>query len=290
MASSEVCAIESPMAVLETAARRRRLGLAVLLAGSFMTVLDAMIVQLALPSIARDLHAGSAAIELIVAGLALALWAWPRLGLSQLAEHVSAGLSVALGLYLMLWPTVGFHLAGIDFGYMFQWIPEAEYERYWQLIGLGLVIKLALPLVLVLFVARPALGARPVLVVVSASFCAKVALLALLIAAYAATHDMRSEQALAMLAELSLLLFVVCTSLLALPSAAATLTAAAASTELQGAALRIARWYEPSARQLLRSGPRLGSKPRASHGGREVSSRDGVGGRGRRRVTYKQRA
>jgi MFS family permease len=72
MASSEVCAIETPMAAPETAARRRRLGLAVLLAGSFMTVLDAMIVQLALPSIARDFEAGGAAIELIVAGYSLA--------------------------------------------------------------------------------------------------------------------------------------------------------------------------------------------------------------------------
>jgi len=73
MASSEVCAIEAPVAVPdETASRRRGLGLAVLLAGSFMTVLDAMIVQLALPSIARDLHAGSAAIELVIAGYSLA--------------------------------------------------------------------------------------------------------------------------------------------------------------------------------------------------------------------------
>jgi MFS family permease len=72
MASSEVCAIETPLTVPETAARRRRLGLAVLLAGSFMTVLDAMIVQLALPSIARDFQAGGAAIELIVAGYSLA--------------------------------------------------------------------------------------------------------------------------------------------------------------------------------------------------------------------------
>jgi MFS family permease len=72
MPSSEVCAIESPVVVPETAARRRRLGLAVLLAGSFMTVLDAMIVQLALPSIARDFAAGGAAVELIVAGYSLA--------------------------------------------------------------------------------------------------------------------------------------------------------------------------------------------------------------------------
>jgi MFS family permease len=56
----------------DAAARRRRLGLIVLLAGSFVTVLDALIVQLALPSIARDLDAGSAAVELVVAGYSLA--------------------------------------------------------------------------------------------------------------------------------------------------------------------------------------------------------------------------
>jgi EmrB/QacA subfamily drug resistance transporter len=73
MASSEICAIEAPVAAAETAAQRRRwLGLGVLLAGSFMTVLDAMIVQLALPSVARDLGAGSAAVELIIAGYSLA--------------------------------------------------------------------------------------------------------------------------------------------------------------------------------------------------------------------------
>jgi len=76
MASSETCAIEAPSAVpqravAETAMRRRRFGLYVLLTGSFMTVLDAMIVQLALPSIARDLGAGSAALELVIAGYSM---------------------------------------------------------------------------------------------------------------------------------------------------------------------------------------------------------------------------
>ena len=73
MVVSETCSVETPaVAVAEAvAARRRRLGLVVLLAGSFMTVLDAMIVQLALPSIARDLGAGSAAVELIIAGYSL---------------------------------------------------------------------------------------------------------------------------------------------------------------------------------------------------------------------------
>src|ERR1700754_4918860 len=73
MASSEICAIDAAVCVAAATAQRRRwLGLGVLLAGSFMTVLDAMIVQLALPSIARDLGAGSAAIELVIAGYSLA--------------------------------------------------------------------------------------------------------------------------------------------------------------------------------------------------------------------------
>jgi MFS family permease len=53
------------------AGRRHWLGLAVLLCGSFVTVLDAMIVQIAIPSIARDLHAGGAALELLLAGYSM---------------------------------------------------------------------------------------------------------------------------------------------------------------------------------------------------------------------------
>ncbi|HVY99665.1 MAG TPA: MFS transporter [Dongiaceae bacterium] len=53
------------------AGRRHWLGLAVLLCGSFVTVLDAMIVQIAIPSIARGLHAGGAALELMIAGYSL---------------------------------------------------------------------------------------------------------------------------------------------------------------------------------------------------------------------------
>lgn len=45
--------------------------LLVVLAGTFMTFLDFFIVNVALPSIQRDLHAGQAAIQLVVAGYAL---------------------------------------------------------------------------------------------------------------------------------------------------------------------------------------------------------------------------
>src|SRR5215212_303987 len=49
----------------------RRLALPVLLAGTFMVVLDFFIVNVALPSLQRDLHAGASSLEWIVAGYAL---------------------------------------------------------------------------------------------------------------------------------------------------------------------------------------------------------------------------
>jgi EmrB/QacA subfamily drug resistance transporter len=47
---------------------RRALALAVLLSGSFVTLLDTMIAHVAVPSITRDLHAPIADLELIIAG------------------------------------------------------------------------------------------------------------------------------------------------------------------------------------------------------------------------------
>src|SRR5690242_309244 len=61
----------SEIASPAVADRRHWLGLAVLLCGSFVTVLDAMIVQIAIPSIARGLHAGGAALELLIAGYSM---------------------------------------------------------------------------------------------------------------------------------------------------------------------------------------------------------------------------
>ena len=160
-----------------------------------------------------------APLETILAATAASLAAWQRVGATPLGKRLLAGFTVPLGFYLMFWPTVGFHLAGIDFAYMFQWVPEAQYEHFWQVIALGVVIKLALPLVLVLAVARAQLRDRLTLTVVAATLAAKVALLSVMITAYAIGHRMASQQALAMLAELLLLLFGVASCLVALPSA-----------------------------------------------------------------------
>ena len=51
--------------------RPSRWSLAVLLAGTFMVVLDFFIVNVALPSMQRDLHASDASLEWVVAGFAL---------------------------------------------------------------------------------------------------------------------------------------------------------------------------------------------------------------------------
>ncbi|HVX42420.1 MAG TPA: MFS transporter, partial [Mycobacteriales bacterium] len=52
--------------------RRRWLGLAVVLSATFMALFDFFVVNVAAPSMQRDLHASSAAIELVVGGYAFA--------------------------------------------------------------------------------------------------------------------------------------------------------------------------------------------------------------------------
>ncbi|MEU6174972.1 MFS transporter [Streptantibioticus parmotrematis] len=56
-----------------TAGRPSALTLVVLLAATFMTALDFFIVNVALPDVQRDLHAGTAAVQWVVAGFGLAL-------------------------------------------------------------------------------------------------------------------------------------------------------------------------------------------------------------------------
>jgi Type I phosphodiesterase / nucleotide pyrophosphatase len=169
----------------------------------------------------EHLYGGNAAqiapIQVILAATAAASFAWRRMQLPPLASRLASALTVTVGLYLMLWPTVGFHLVGIDFAYMFQWVNAESYEKTWWVIGLGVILKLSLPLVLVLAVAREELRGTSQARVVSATLAAKVATLSIMIASYAVHHDMSSQQALAMLAELILVMFVVCSCAFAFP-------------------------------------------------------------------------
>jgi hypothetical protein len=175
-----------------------------------------------------------APLETILAATAALLAAWRHVGVTPFGRKLLAAFTITIGFYLMFWPTVGFHLAGIDFAYMFQWVPEAQYEHFWQVIALGVVLKLALPLVLVLAIAGAELRDRLTVTVVSAAVAAKVALLSVMITSYAIGHPMASQQALAMLAELLLLLFGVACCLVALPSAAPEVVASPTLDPLPG--------------------------------------------------------
>jgi hypothetical protein len=159
-----------------------------------------------------------APIEMILAATAAALLAWRSMQLTTSTRSVLTGLTVAIAVYLMLWPTVGFHVAGIDFGYMFQWVPEAKYEQLWQVIAVGVVVKLALPLILVMAIAREYVRESSALIVVTATLAARVVLLSVMIASFATQHAMGSQQATAMLAELILVMFAMCCCLVAMPA------------------------------------------------------------------------
>lgn len=66
-------ALERPLATaLPAPDRRTWLGLAVVLSATFMALFDFFVVNVAAPSMQRDLHASSAAIELVVGGYAFA--------------------------------------------------------------------------------------------------------------------------------------------------------------------------------------------------------------------------
>ena len=157
-----------------------------------------------------------APIEMLLAGTAT-LVAWER---SHTRSHGSKwvyGLSVSVAVYLMFWPMVGFHLAGLDFSFMFRWVPEASYEKAWLLIAFGVIVKLSLPIVLVIAVARDPLRDRDTRIIVASMLTAKVVLLSVVIAFFATSHSMASQQAIAMLSELVLVIFGTCTTLLAMP-------------------------------------------------------------------------
>lgn len=168
-----------------------------------------------------------APIEIVLAATAAALLAWQRMRLPSVTAQAAAGATVAVSLYLMFWPTVGFHLVGIDFTYMFQWVPAESYERAWYVIALGVIVKLALPLTLVVAVAREHLRERTTVLVALLMLSGKVALLSVMIAGYALWHDLTSQVALAMLAELALLMFGVCAAVAALPSTRSVVEAGA---------------------------------------------------------------
>lgn len=151
------------------------------------------------PSLALQI----APIELILAAAAVALWAIDAALEGTAARRLAnAGVLVASAV-LLLWPSVGLRLSGLDFRFMFQWVAAADYERLWWLIGLGTLLKLAWPLWLLAGLAKLfGVGAGRD---VGAILGVKLALLSCFVVGYATRHPMGSRLALEMLTELALL-------------------------------------------------------------------------------------
>ncbi|MEO8905426.1 MAG: hypothetical protein ABI488_23175 [Polyangiaceae bacterium] len=120
------------------------------------------------------------------------------------ARATATGLSLALAGYLLLWPTLGMRFSGIDFRFMFEWVPIARYEELWWLIGVGMLCKFVWPYALLADIGKGASGGRA-----RAWLCVALALkllsLSVFAAWYATTHGLLSNGALEILAELGLL-------------------------------------------------------------------------------------
>ena len=130
------------------------------------------------------------------------------------ARSAASGVTLAFSGYLLLWPTVGMRFSGIDFHFMFAWVPIARYEELWWVIAVGMLIKFVWPYALLVDLARrscPPAALSWAYLALSAKLCA----LSVFAAWYATTHTLLSNGALEILAELSLLVLV---SALAWPS------------------------------------------------------------------------
>ena len=150
---------------------------------------------------------------LLCVGLALEFWR-RSFGDDGEARSAASGVTLAFAGYLLLWPTVGMRFSGIDFRFMFDWVPIARYEELWWLIGLGTLLKFAWPYGLLVELARRE-APREALSWAYLALSLKLSALAVFAAWYATSHSLLTNGALEILAELALLLLV---SALAWPS------------------------------------------------------------------------
>ena len=137
--------------------------------------------------------------------LMLTLRYWQRFFSDEPEARATAiGLSLAIAGYLMLWPTLGMRFSGIDFRFMFDWVPIARYEELWWLIALGTLLKFIWPYALLADLARRASGGRA-RAWVCVALASKLLALAVFAAWYATSHGLLTNGALEILAELALL-------------------------------------------------------------------------------------
>jgi hypothetical protein len=157
--------------------------------------------------------------------LALSLRFWRRF-FPEAAEAraTASGLTLAIACYFMLWPTLGMRFSGIDFHFMFSWVPSAGYDELWWLIGLGMLVKLAWPFILLADLAAHFVGGRA-RAWLCIALAARLLALSVFAAWYGTDHGLLSNGALEILAELALLVVV---SAFAWPSPLRVLEAIAA--------------------------------------------------------------
>ena len=145
-----------------------------------------------------------APIEVLLAATGLTLAACSRATMRSDSRDAAQGLTVLTAAYLLLWPILGFRFSGIDFRFMFQWVPVDRFEDGWWLIALGMAAKTATPYILLAHIARATGLERPARKLVATALGAKAALLATICATYAATDPSRSRVSTDMLSELAL--------------------------------------------------------------------------------------
>jgi hypothetical protein len=152
--------------------------------------------------------ASAAAIMCLVVAICCALEVVSKAIIVQQNRYVTNHIVFAIGAYLLLWPTVGFRFSGIDFAFMFRWVPIELYEQFWWVIALGMVAKFLFPWVL-LFGASASLWPPLSRTRTFAHLLGfKVLLLSAFASGYALTHRFVSAVAIDILSELGLLLVV----------------------------------------------------------------------------------
>jgi hypothetical protein len=167
---------------------------------------------------AQPVH--TAPIEVLLAGTVGALIALGRAPLRSPTRSLARGITLVVAWYLMLWPTVGMRLSGLDFAFMFGWVPVARTDELWWVIALGMAAKFAWPYWLLGRIASHAGVGAAEHEVLRSGLAAKALCLALFASAYAVTHPLSSNLAQEILAELVLVAALTLLAGVSLPGAA----------------------------------------------------------------------
>jgi len=127
---------------------------------------------------AQDQQAGVLAVPLATSVVLFSLrevtdrdWRWRWTG----------GLAIMLGGFVGMGWTMAMNVSGIDFGFLIQFLPGDLHERLWWLVGLGTVVKIFVPVMLIAALAQRILGSPAAQLFVASSRVAalRVAVIAL---------------------------------------------------------------------------------------------------------------